>query len=67
MKMSLWKESQKNAKIGRNEDCFEEHVMGDNRSDCCSRCTCSQSFPKDGQINLHQKSKVNQKRTRKER
>ena len=36
-KMPLCKESQKCARIGRTEDCFDEYKMGEDENACCSQ------------------------------
>ena len=36
-KMPICKESQKCVLIGRNEDCFGEHKMGEDEHTCCSQ------------------------------
>ena len=63
-KMPLCKESHKCVQIGRNEDCFDEHKMGEDENICCSQYVRAQPFPKDGQVNLYPKKKVYPKRKR---
>ena len=65
--MPIFKESQKCARIGQTEDCFDEHKMGKDENICCSQYVRSQPFPKDGQINLYPKKKVYPKQKRKKR
>ena len=66
-KMPICKESQKCVQIGRTEDCFDEHKMGEDENTCCSQYVRAQPFPKHGQVNLHPKKKVYPKRKRKRR
>ena len=66
-KMPICKESQKCVPIGRNEDCFDEHKMGEDEHTCCIQYVRSQPFPKDGQVNLYPEKKVYPKQKRRRR
>ena len=66
-KMPLCKESQKCVRIGRTEDCFDEHKTGKDQYTCCGQYVRAQPFPKDGQVNLYPKKKVYPTRKRKRR
>ena len=63
-KMPLCKTSHINVKIGRTENCFEEHMMGKDENTCCSQYVRAQPFPKDGHANLYPILKVYPKRNR---
>ena len=66
-KMPICKEIQKCVRIGRNEDCSDEHNMGEDEHTCCSQYVRSQPFPKDGQVNLYPEKKVYHKLKRRQR
>jgi len=51
--MPIYKESQKCVIIGQIDDCFDEHVHGDDKSLLCSDYTVYQPFPKKFQANLY--------------
>ena len=65
--MPICKESQKCVQIGRNEDCFDDHKMGEYEHTRCSQYVRSQPFPKDGQVNLYPENKVHPKRKQRRR
>ena len=56
-KMPLCKENRKDESIKRNQSCFEEHELGDDKNIVCGDYTVGQPFPEDEQVNLYPKKR----------
>ena len=56
-KMPLCKENRKDESIKRNQSCFEEHELGDDKNIACGDYTVGQPFPEDEQVNLYPKKR----------
>ena len=55
--MPLCKENRKDESIKRNQSCFEEHELGDDKNIVCGDYTVGQPFPEDEQVNLYPKKR----------